>query len=459
MDSDEHLYEDAFKYIEEKLLSFFGISEKANADQYQKFHTSFTTAETKKEIQTLFHQSKKMLLVSTNKDLVVLNQKDPRKKTILILKTNKEEGLVPDMTKNFLFIELSRKTLNQMYILCNDIFFPLLTQNVQQPDTSELISKELMEKFHNFLSHFYVALGQTEGKTRLPEPSDEIFRNDKINDNEKTQICEGAIVMWIDLIRFILKQEPEHDFRNNGNPLPISEINFWKQKSTDLNSILEQIKKKKIADILKFLEKQKSTYHRMFTEIQKDVERAAKESDHNYKYLRCLEDSFTFLDGSSQKAAQADFPDIVDEFVPIFHFIRQIWNENADYAKHLRAGVSQGFHCLQNRARGGYKVLYDYYFLTRFKPSLYLVGPAVVLGRASYIAHGKSHDVSRDRRVGNTCGTCPHKHFNVRIILPYHLRHGLLNDRPCFRRGQGEPVVAVYGAFDAACPCEGVIRS
>ena len=333
MDNQEILYEDAFKYIEEKLLCFFAISEKSNADQYQKFHTSFNTAEIKKEIQTLFHQSKKMLLVSTNKDLVVLNQKDTRKKTILILKTNKEEGLLPDMTKNFLFIELSRKTLNQMYILCNDIFFPLLTQNVQQPDTSELISKELMEKFHNFLSHFYVALGQTEGKTRLPEPSDEIFRNDKINDNEKTQICEGAIVMWIDLIRFILKQEPEHDFRNNGNPLPISEINFWKQKSTDLNSILEQIKKKKIADILKFLEKQKSTYHRMFTEIQKDVEQAAKESDHNYKYLRCLEDSFTFLDGSSQKAAQADFPDIVDEFVPIFHFIRQIWNENSYYAK------------------------------------------------------------------------------------------------------------------------------
>ena len=98
---DEGLYEEAFKYIEEKLLAFFGISEKANLDQYQKFHNSFNTAETKKEIQTLFHQSKKMLLVSTNKDLIVLNQKDPRKKTILVLKTNKEEGLVPDMTKNF----------------------------------------------------------------------------------------------------------------------------------------------------------------------------------------------------------------------------------------------------------------------------------------------------------------------------------------------------------------------
>ena len=71
----------------------------------------------------------------------------------------------------------------------------------------------------------------------------------------------------------------------------------------------------------------------MFTNIQKDVEKAAKESDHNYKYLKCLEDSFEFLEGSSQKAAQSEFPDIVDEFVPIFHFIRKIWTENSYYAK------------------------------------------------------------------------------------------------------------------------------
>ena len=333
--ADEHLYEDAFKYIEEKLLILFGFTEKQNHDAYERFHASFTSADIKKQIQPLFFQPKNMLLIgASNKEQVIINPKEAsRKKSILILKTNKEEGLLPDMTKNFLFIELSKKTLNEMYILCNDIFFPLLTQNVQQPDTSELISKELMEKFHNFLSHFFVALGHTEGKTRLPEPSDEIFRNPNINDNEKTQICEGAIVMWIDLIRYILKQEPEHDFRNGGNPLPVSEINFWEQKSTDLNSILEQIKKKKIAEILKFLEKQKSTYHDMFTQIQKDVEKAAKEADHNYKYLKCLKDSFEFLEGTSQKAAQAEFTDIVDEFIPIFHIIRKIWTENSYYAK------------------------------------------------------------------------------------------------------------------------------
>ena len=173
----------------------------------------------------------------------------------------------------------------------------MLTQSVQQGETSELISKELMEKFHNFLSHFYVCLGHINGETRLPEPSDEIFRNPKINDNEKTQICEGAVVMWIDLIRYILKQEPEHEFRNGNNPLPSTEVEFWKSKSNSLNSILERIKKEKFTEILGFLEKQKRAYHKMFNDESKEL------------------------------------VDVVDEFVPIFIIIRKIWSDNEYYAK------------------------------------------------------------------------------------------------------------------------------
>ena len=91
----EHLYEDAFKYIEEKLLVLFCYSEK-NPDVYLKFHNSFNTNKIKKEIQPLFFKSKKMLLIGTNKEVSVNNPKGPsHKKSILILKTNKEEGLLP----------------------------------------------------------------------------------------------------------------------------------------------------------------------------------------------------------------------------------------------------------------------------------------------------------------------------------------------------------------------------
>ena len=45
----------------------------------------------------------------------------------------------------------------------------------------------------------------------------------------------------------------------------------------------------------------------------------------DYKYLKCLKDSFEFLEGTSQKDAQAEFTDIVNEFAPIFNIIRKIW--------------------------------------------------------------------------------------------------------------------------------------
>jgi dynein heavy chain len=316
------------EFIEDKLLSFFGINKNPSDEQYDKFHKSFQTDEVKKELKMLFVDPKKMLTVGINRDAIQLNPKEGRRKTILILKTNKEEGLVPDMSKNFLFIEIPKKVLDEMFVLCNDIFFPMLTENVQQADSSELISKELMEKFHNFLSHFYVTLGHMNGETRLPEPSDEIFRNPKINDNEKTQICEGAVVMWIDLIKYILKQEPEHEFRNNGNPLPPSEIEFWKKKSEALNSILTQIDQEKISEILKFLEKQKSTYHKMFNEIKKDVVEKEKEARFNYTYLRCLEKMFDTMSEDTR-----EFPEIAEDFVPMFHIIKKIWNDNKYYAK------------------------------------------------------------------------------------------------------------------------------
>ena len=67
----------------------------------------------------------------------------------------------------------------------------------------------------------------------------------------------------------------------------------------------------------------------MFTQIQKEVEKALQKTDPNYKYLKCLKDSFEFSEETSQKAAQAEFTDIVDEFVPIFHIIRKILTENS----------------------------------------------------------------------------------------------------------------------------------
>ena len=75
---------------------YYSVIQKKDPDFYLKFDNSFNKNEIKKEIQPLFFQSKKMFLIGTSKEVVVIYQKDSSlQKSILILKTNKEEGLLP----------------------------------------------------------------------------------------------------------------------------------------------------------------------------------------------------------------------------------------------------------------------------------------------------------------------------------------------------------------------------
>jgi dynein heavy chain len=50
------------------------------------------------------------------------------------------------------------------------VFLPVLGNPLNQIGWSDLVSKDLMEKFHSFLSHTYVTIGQVKGRTMLPLP-------------------------------------------------------------------------------------------------------------------------------------------------------------------------------------------------------------------------------------------------------------------------------------------------
>ena len=317
-------------YILDK-VTFILFQSSNKPEALQKFKTGFDNPDISSKIRNLITVGKEPLILGADragacvvvgKDFKMLKQK-----TVLLLRASKETNLPEDLDKHIIFIEISKNMLEQMHVICKDIFYPMLTQTVYSGE-SELISKDLMEKFHNFLAHFQVCLGQIKGKTILPVPSDEIFRNTKINDNEKTQICEGAVVMWIELIKHNLKQEPEFEFRGGNNPFPLTELDFWNKKSKTLELILEQINSNQVLEILKFLEKQKSSYSKFFNEIKKEVIVKSKEATQNAKFLQFLKQDFSEFQSEAR-----GLPDMVELFFPIFHSIRLIWRDNEYYSK------------------------------------------------------------------------------------------------------------------------------
>lgn len=180
-----------------------------------------------------------------------------------------------------------------------------------------------MEKFHSFLAYTYVTIGQVKGKTLLPLPPQDVTNSDRTSSKDKAHILETAIIHWQKQIKNVLKQDPENSLKSGAHPLPTTEIEFWRSKSENLNSICVQLNSERIKKVLKFLEQNKSTYTSPFSKLQKEVQIAQKEANENHKYLQTLGELFYQLGDTSK-----ELPEVAEVFVPIMHTVLLIWNHS-----------------------------------------------------------------------------------------------------------------------------------
>jgi dynein heavy chain len=183
-----------------------------------------------------------------------------------------------------------------------------------------------MDKFHVFLAHTYVTIGQIKGRTLLPLPANDVTASATTSSKDKAVLLETAIVHWTKQIKSVLKRDPEMALKNGKHPDPITEVNFWRDQSQDLNAIYKQLSSERIKKVLKFLEQNKSTYTGPFSKLQKEVQIARAESNENYRYLETLMDHFNKLTDETY-----EFLEIVDLFKPIMHTILLIWQYSQYY--------------------------------------------------------------------------------------------------------------------------------
>ena len=77
-------------------------------------------------------------------------------------------------------------------------------------------------------------------------------------------------------IKGILKQDPETALKS-GHPGPEVELEFWRNKAENLNSLHVQLSGEKIRKVVKVLEVTKSTYFPAFNRLCKEVAQARME--------------------------------------------------------------------------------------------------------------------------------------------------------------------------------------
>ena len=112
----------------------------------------------------------------------------------------KESGFPTGIENEVIFMELTRPVLNNLYDTCSEVFIPILNNPLNQASLSDLVSNDLMEKFHSFLAYTYVTMGQVTGKTLLPLPPADVTSNDSRTSNkEKAHILESKSLPKLNL--------------------------------------------------------------------------------------------------------------------------------------------------------------------------------------------------------------------------------------------------------------------
>ena len=81
----------------------------------------------------------------------------------------------------------------------------------------------------------------------------------------------------------------------------------------------------------------------------------------------------------------------------------------------------------------------------------------MVLVAAAHVAHGQVHHVRHNGRVGDARGGRAHEHLHIRIFTADNFHQAVFHLVAHLGRGQGQAVVAVNGALDAAGPGEGFL--
>ncbi|KDO31249.1 hypothetical protein SPRG_03866 [Saprolegnia parasitica CBS 223.65] len=246
----------------------------------------------------------------------------PRGKTIAFAKMHKCVLSSKNILTDVLVSEMGTSTIEHLEKLVSEVYLPLFSNPSNQEGWGEVASKEVVDKFHSYMATVSIIAGATKGETCLPLPP---VDGNAANLKNKISLLEGSIVTWTKQIKNVLKQDPEELLKQGMNPTPDAEIEFWKLKAANLNSIFEQLQSKRVRKILTALDRSKSTYCTPFARLCKEVFTARIEANDNTKYLRTLEEWFHRLNNDE------DFPNLTELFKPMLHIILLIWKNSKHY--------------------------------------------------------------------------------------------------------------------------------
>jgi dynein heavy chain len=293
-EDNAHLKEKDREGREEALLETIGSCMNVKARDKLK-RSMFESEEHKEAIAAFLHSdtpATALFVIPQSADTVVLSTDTPspdkfKRKGFVILRMDDEplhrEGFGARVT----VLEVGKGLLEQMHLLLQGVLGPLMQNPANQQGWSDLVTKDLMERFNQYTAQLYYMMGLAKGKTWLPLPSKKVIESEG-PEKDKAHVFEVCLSMWTKQIKNVLRLESEQALKGDSHPGPHVELEFWENRAANLNLIHDQLQSVEIKGILRFLERSKSTYTNPFSKLQKEIEQARVEANDNTAFLSTL---------------------------------------------------------------------------------------------------------------------------------------------------------------------------
>ncbi|KAK2885147.1 hypothetical protein Q8A73_021621 [Channa argus] len=259
------------------------------------------------------------------------------------------------MRQNLLCGDLSYAPLDHFTALVEEVVTPLLSNTKNHTEWPQVVSQDVLRHVHSLKTNVFVVSGQIHGKTLLPLPAGserveqaplETDKRWETVDASMIHSLETAVIEWSHQIRAVLKKDSSEALLEGKNPTPHTELLFWKNRCTDLESIHSQLKSSKVTKMAMVLEAVESSYAAAFINMQQDVLAALEEAKDICTYLKPLQRLFEDMEN-------VEFPDVRSQIGPFMHTVCLVWANSRYYSTpaHLIVLLQETCNLLIQQAR------------------------------------------------------------------------------------------------------------
>ncbi|KAL1259213.1 hypothetical protein QQF64_009790, partial [Cirrhinus molitorella] len=259
-------------------------------------------------------------------------------KKVYILKKGNTPILPETCRSSLLFGMLSPSFLPQLSDTMEKVCLPLLSNKKNHQMWPNIISQDVKQHIENLQSKVTVVKGQYYGKTILPVPAirewiehcqeTTITLQDSRN-RAMIHAIESMVISWTHMIHKVLRADSADLIVTGSNPGPKAELDFWRSRKTNIQSIHEQLQNRCVQKMMRILEIIDSSYFPSFKALTEAVFDALQEARAVDLHLQPLRSLLSQLEEDELSSFHTLIP-------AVFHLIFLIWTHCSFYRSPAR---------------------------------------------------------------------------------------------------------------------------